>query len=173
MNIKFDKGDYSILLEPLSLSSNQTITLPDTSGTIIVSSQLASVALSGSYNDLSNKPSLHKVATSGSYNDLSNKPNIPSTPNGYVTNSWRSGANWYRVWSNGWIEQGGVASFSNAQSGTVKFNKTFGHSPSVVWTPLTQTICEANLKSVSTSNFSWMFNVGGRTGSSHWYACGY
>lgn len=58
---------------------------------------LAKVATSGSYNDLSNKPTipaayshpsthpasmitgLAKVATSGSYNDLSNKPTIPST----------------------------------------------------------------------------------------------
>lgn len=37
---------------------------------------LATVATSGSYNDLSNKPSLATVATSGSYNDLSNKPTL-------------------------------------------------------------------------------------------------
>ena len=35
---------------------------------------LKTVAFSGSYNDLSGKPSLAAVATSGSYNDLSNKP---------------------------------------------------------------------------------------------------
>ena len=54
---------------------------------------LAAVATSGSYNDLTNKPSLFSgayadltgkpslsvVATSGSYNDLTNKPSIPST----------------------------------------------------------------------------------------------
>ncbi|MEW6654921.1 MAG: hypothetical protein AB1394_15815, partial [Bacteroidota bacterium] len=39
---------------------------------------LAQVAVSGSYNDLINKPSLANVATSGSYNDLINKPTIPS-----------------------------------------------------------------------------------------------
>ena len=33
-------------------------------------------SFSGSYNDLSNKPTLATVATSGSYNDLSNKPTI-------------------------------------------------------------------------------------------------
>ena len=41
-------------------------------------SGLAPVAISGSYDDLSNKPSLATVATSGSYNDLINKPTIPS-----------------------------------------------------------------------------------------------
>lgn len=35
----------------------------------------ATVATSGSYNDLSNKPTYATVATSGSYTDLSNKPN--------------------------------------------------------------------------------------------------
>ena len=41
-------------------------------------SDLSTVATSGSYNDLSNKPALAAVATSGSYNDLSNKPSIPT-----------------------------------------------------------------------------------------------
>lgn len=37
---------------------------------------LAAVATSGSYNDLSNKPNLATVATSGSYNDLTNRPSL-------------------------------------------------------------------------------------------------
>lgn len=41
--------------------------------------KLATVAESGSYTDLANKPNLSTVATSGSYNDLSNKPTIPSS----------------------------------------------------------------------------------------------
>lgn len=66
-------------------------------------SGLATVATTGSYNDLSNKPdlsvyaessSLATVATSGSYNDLENKPSIPTVPtnvssfnndSGYIT----------------------------------------------------------------------------------------
>lgn len=72
---------------------------------------LSTVATSGSYNDLSdkptipaaqvqanwnetdtsskayiqNKPSLSTVATSGNYNDLSNKPTIPTVGNGTIT----------------------------------------------------------------------------------------
>jgi hypothetical protein len=73
------------------------------------SSSLATVATSGSYNDLSNKPTipaaqvnsdwdastgvaqilnkpnLAAVATSGSYNDLSNKPTIPTVNNATIT----------------------------------------------------------------------------------------
>ena len=39
---------------------------------------LSTVATTGSYNDLLNKPNLSTVATTGSYNDLTNKPTIPS-----------------------------------------------------------------------------------------------
>lgn len=55
-------------------------------------SNLSSVALSGSYNDLLNKPVLAIVATSGNYNDLTNKPTIPTltsqltNDSGFLTN---------------------------------------------------------------------------------------
>lgn len=39
---------------------------------------LATVAITGDYDDLLNKPSLATVATSGDYDDLLNKPSIPS-----------------------------------------------------------------------------------------------
>lgn len=42
---------------------------------------LSKVATSGSYTDLSGIPELSTVATSGNYNDLSNKPTIPTVPN--------------------------------------------------------------------------------------------
>ena len=48
---------------------------------------LATVATSGSYNDLSNRPNLASVATSGSYSDLSNTPNIPSVSDQYNSTS--------------------------------------------------------------------------------------
>lgn len=46
---------------------------------------LAVVAISGRYNDLSNKPTLATVATSGSYNDLNDKPDIPNVPSWALT----------------------------------------------------------------------------------------
>lgn len=36
-----------------------------------------------------------------SFNNLSDKPKA------YVTKTWHSGTSWYRVWSDGFIEQGG------------------------------------------------------------------
>lgn len=41
-------------------------------------------------------------------------------PNAYVTQTWRSGTEWYRVWSDGWIEQGG-----HGTGGTCTFSKPF------------------------------------------------
>lgn len=83
----------------------------DNTSTYVEADELATVATSGSYNDLSNKPTipaaqiqsnwtqtnttskdyiknkpnLATVATSGSYNDLSNKPTIPTVNNGTLT----------------------------------------------------------------------------------------
>ena len=42
-----------------------------------------------------NKPNLSAVATSGSYNDLTNKPSIPSVPSNIVTGS----SNSYIIWT--------------------------------------------------------------------------
>ena len=53
---------------------------------------LASVAKSGSYNDLSNAPNLATVATSGSYADLSNKPTLGTAAAKNSTNTISSGS---------------------------------------------------------------------------------
>ena len=55
----------------------------------VTSNSLATVATSGSYNDLTDKPTFAPVATSGSYTDLTNKPTIPDAVSG--TND---GTNW-------------------------------------------------------------------------------
>lgn len=44
-------------------------------------------------------------------------------PNAYVTQTWRSGTKWYRVWSDGWVEQGG-----HGTGGTCTFNKPFSNT---------------------------------------------
>ena len=51
---------------------------------------LATVATSGNYNDLLNKPELKAVATSGSYNDLSNVPIAAGSYVGQGTKSWNA-----------------------------------------------------------------------------------
>lgn len=64
---------------------NQTTTTAD--DYIKNKPNLATVATSGAYSDLSGTPSLATVATSGSYNDLSNKPTIPAAQ---VNSDWNS-----------------------------------------------------------------------------------
>jgi len=51
------------------------------------SADLAAVATSGDYSDLSNTPSLATVATSGSYDDLTDKPTIPAAQ---VNSDWNA-----------------------------------------------------------------------------------
>lgn len=106
-----DKTNWNTKLDPVNAVADDTsknyvsAVTQSTSGQISVSKgTLATVATSGSYNDLTNKPTipaaqvnsdwnassglaeilnkpaLATVATSGSYNDLTNKPSIPSAP---------------------------------------------------------------------------------------------
>ena len=70
---------------------------------------------------------LHAVATSGDYNDLTNKPRIPATPKAYITETWKNGSNWYRKWSDGLIEQGGVL-WVDAPYQTMTFNTPFSNT---------------------------------------------
>lgn len=56
-----------------------------------------------------------------SFNNLSDKPKA------YVTETWHSETSWYRVWSDGFIEQGGRLTFADAASivREITFNKPF------------------------------------------------
>lgn len=164
MSFKIEKGSYTNTLDSASLSGNQTITLPNATGMVALTNQFA------------------KVATSGSYNDLSNKPSIPSTPQGYVTQTWRSGNNWYRVWSDGFIEQGGRATQNVASlqinlhrnySSTNYIRLTTKESNNNNWTPAGS---GWGISNVSTSSFkcgsTYDWNVSGGY-FFNWYTAGY
>ena len=162
MSIKIVKGSYSTILDATSLSGNQTITLPNATGTVALTNQLA------------------KVATSGSYNDLSNKPSFPASPNMYVTTSWRSGANWWRKWSNGWIEQGGAGTTVNGDGqSTLTFNTSFSNTNySITMGPEYPALFASGggcpTYGPKSNNRITVYNGGDRQVVSwHWYACGY
>ena len=93
------------------------------------SSDLATVATSGSYNDLKNKPTipsaythpsthpasmitgLSTVATSGSYNDLTNKPTIPTIPNSLPANGGNADTvGGFRIWAGTQAQFNAIAS---------------------------------------------------------------
>ena len=49
-------------------------------------------------------------------------------PNAYVTKTWHSGTSWYRVWSDGFIEQGGVATVGDSDYAPVTFPHPFSNT---------------------------------------------
>ena len=80
---------------------------------------LASAQNSASVFDWSN----YMAGLAGKLNvDFSNKPtNIV-----YVVEAWRSGYNWYRKWSDGYIEQGGRIADRGSAVYTITLNTSFG-----------------------------------------------
>lgn len=122
---------------------------------------------------------LHAVAISGNYNDLANRPGIPPNPNAYITGTWRSGVNWWRQYSDGFIEQGGriTEPNSNNPSWTVSFHRHFSTGDATV-------LASGGLKSGAPEYIGiaivnvWNTGVNMRSGTYggnvvHWYACGY
>ena len=111
----------------------------------------------------------------------------------YVSEAWSQGTEWYRVWSDGWIEQGGYMYETGGITGTA-YTKTL-HKP---YTTTNYTILmwagvgnsgwqycggvglgtggnAANLRenNVRTNQFTY-FNATGVSGTPvFWYACGY
>jgi hypothetical protein len=93
-----------------------------------------------------------------------------------VVTSYKSGASWYRVWSDGWIEQGGQISTTTKmeQINTITFHKAFKDTNYTIvhnmgldggakcWYK------EVSVYSLTTTN-AVTFCAGS---SSRWYACG-
>lgn len=113
----------------------------------------------------------------------------------YLVETWHSGTEWYRVWSDGWIEQGGI---TTAVSGTrnyqINFNKAFTDTNyfvtssavmSVAYTgsddgagmvavnSLAATFNRATTTSVYINYIGAVNNAGYGYGPKRWYACGY
>ncbi len=82
---------------------------------------IASAQNNASVFDWSN----YMVALAGKLNtDFSNKPSNIA----YVIESWRSGYNWYRKWSDGYIEQGGRIADQGSTVYTITFNTAFAET---------------------------------------------
>lgn len=120
-----------------------------------------------------------KAAVLAALNALNAKAGRPKA---YIVETWVSGSRWYRVWNDGFIEQGGttVAIPSDSPRVTsVSFSKAFKNSPLFV------TRTNLNLKDNPCSNFITGINSVTRTyvefvqdsrlysNGSLWYACGY
>ena len=126
---------------------------------------------------------LHAVATSGNYNDLSNKPTIPATPKAYVTETWTGHNGWYRKYSDGWIEQGGLVSgVLGKENFVVNYPTPFGAVPTFQFTQPTlgaecgfvYRLATRTPTTTTLTNFSGYSTHGeNQMGYIDWYACGY
>ena len=79
----FGTTQYRSRIKAGALTGYREVELPDKSGTLALTSDIPAAQVNSDWNASSgvaqilNKPNLATVATSGSYNDLSNKPTIP------------------------------------------------------------------------------------------------
>jgi len=95
-----------------------------------------------------------------------------------VVQTYVNGTNWYRVWSDGWIEQGGRISISKDAQTTVTLLKTFSNTDYTVLITAnksgTQTGGDGNFTVEYTSNSQFIWSNGDDfSGTGIWYACGF
>lgn len=128
-----------------------------------------------------------KIKTTVNYESTQSQLALP-----HVTQTYVNGTSWYRVWSDGLCEQGGVLSIEKAESvmAPVTFLKTYNSLPIVTSTIVslsyTSTTGTANINSVvgragtlcslKESGFQFCYihkPAAGGYGDGHWYACGY
>ena len=99
---------------------------------------------------------------------------VDKAGNAWVVESYRNGTEWYRVWSDGWVEQGGyISNSANGFTATVTFLKAFANTnytlvgigyPSVVSDDYNDYVID-----FSAVSFNWRTRG---CGSAKWYACG-
>ncbi len=101
----------------------------------------------------------------------------------YIIETWNEGTEWYRVWSDGWIEQGGttglITSGDSYNSKTITFKKSFTNTnytftscankystENGLGTAYPPFIFTKNNTSIIIGKYSWTDGI-------DWYACGY
>lgn len=96
-----------------------------------------------------------------------------------VIKNYQNGSSWYRVWSDGWIEQGGAVNAGVDSTGTITLMKAFkttNYTALLTLVSGTQTINNSQtgpfyILSKSTNSFRWINDANG--GSMGWVAYGY
>ena len=100
-----------------------------------------------------------------------------------IIETWNEGTEWYRIWSDGWIEQGGttglITSGNSYNSKTITFKKSFTNTnytftscankystENGLGTAYPPFIFTKNNTSIIIGEYSWTDGI-------DWYACGY
>ena len=105
----------------------------------------------------------------------SEKANISETRPACVTECYQSGYNWYRVWSDGWIEQGGYESpIASGTSGVqVNFLKPFSNTLYFSIPSWGNADYAASAVGSKTTAGMKIYNRTNISNFCFWYACGY
>ena len=111
--------------------------------------------------------------------DLNNKADLRDmTEVQCIVETYQDGYSWYRIWSDGWLEQGGTWGQNNAAYAqyTVEFMKTFANMNYTLfvqgnWSDATATSCRIDERTLSGFK-GIMANNLYSTMPSYWYACG-
>lgn len=128
------------------------------------------------------------ISTVNNKLDASTYTSNPRTNAVYIAETYHNGSSWYRVWSDGFIEQGGhkiVA--SDTQNSPVSFIKNFSNTDYTLVTNSSRTSTQSASTSNATQNFVFTYSAAtnsmttsgfnfSRTSSvmiHNWYACGY
>ena len=205
---KLKAGDNIIIDEDGTISASGTISEVVYWGNVhgTLSNQTDLLA---ALNSKANVADLATVATTGDYEDLLNKPTIPTDTedltNGagyqtasdvssaitsgisgkantdlsnctkpYITETYVNGTSWYRVWSDGWCEQGGIAHSDSLSNITVNLLLSFADTNYTLVCQQERTTTSAdnhpNIYSKSTDSFVLYAD---NDTNNNWYACGY
>lgn len=103
-------------------------------------------------------------------------PKAVSKIPGVLIDSWRSGANWYRKYSDGFIEQGGTLQLTTTIT-SVTFKLPFTNQPMVLFGRATNRGARSHdnelyPRAITTTGFTYAMNTWDVSVST-WYACGY
>ena len=102
--------------------------------------------------------------------DLSNVP----ASKGILTESYLNGASWYRVYSDGWCEQGGVSLPTSSISFLKPYRDTSYTLTGIILENSESTSNDYNcIKTKNTGSFAWGSNNSTYIKEINWQACGY
>lgn len=97
----------------------------------------------------------------------------------YIKQTWKSGTSWYRVWSDGWIEQGGCTGSPFGTSKTISLNKSFTNTDYTIvigsagGSESTVKVSTLNKTTSSFVTFRHYSGDGRGSGNAYWVAFGY
>lgn len=109
--------------------------------------------------------------------DLSNLSAIGETHFAKIKENYKNGNSWYRIWSDGWKEQGGVVTLKGStDTGSVSLLKNFADTNYTVLTNALSTTplsYQTLIQNKATSGFDAVISNLSVDTNVMWYACGY